>query len=152
MKWDSTGIAVYFFPRTSIPADITAGAPLPDTWGAAQARWPAASCDPFTFFNNHQAIFDTTLWYVLSPDYFGKPDLHLPSGDWAAAVWSSSGIPGQEQSCAQRTGSATCEAFVRANGASMAQACMFHDAVFLTNPHFLSDWEIKSLTIYQLKN
>jgi len=119
MKWDSTGIAIYFFPRTSIPADITAGAPLPDTWGAAQARWPAASCDPFTFFNNHQAIFDTTL-----------------CGDWAAAVWSSSGIPGQEQSCAQRTGVATCEAFVRANGASIAQAY----------------WEIKNLTIYQLKN
>lgn len=119
MKWDSTGIAVYFFPRTSIPADITAGAPLPDTWGAAQARWPAASCAPFSFFNNHQAIFDTTL-----------------CGDWAAAVWSSTGIPGQEQSCAQRTGSATCEAFVRANGASMAQAY----------------WEIKNLTIYRLQN
>jgi len=62
VKWDTTGVAVYFFPRGSIPADITAETPLPDNWGRAQARWPAAACDPFKFFNNHNAIFDTTLW------------------------------------------------------------------------------------------
>lgn len=117
MKWDSTGVAVYFFPRGTEPSDITAGAPQPDNWGTAQARWPAASCDPFKFFNNHHAIFDTTL-----------------CGQWAGAVWSSSGIPGQEQSCAQRTGFSTCEAFVRANGAAMNEAY----------------WEIKAVTIYQL--
>ncbi|KIM47928.1 glycoside hydrolase family 16 protein [Hebeloma cylindrosporum] len=118
MKWDSTGVAVYFFPRGTEPADIAAGVPQPDTWGAAQARWPAASCDPFKFFNNHHAIFDTTL-----------------CGQWAGAVWSSSGIPGQEQSCAQKTGFSTCEAFVRANGAAMNEAY----------------WEVKSVTIYQLR-
>lgn len=62
--WDADGIAVYFFPANAIPSDITAGAPLPDSWGAAQARWPATSCAPFQFFVNHSAIFDTTLWYV----------------------------------------------------------------------------------------
>jgi len=118
MKWDTTGVAVYFFPRGSIPADITAEAPLPDTWGRAQARWPAAACDPFKFFNNHNAIFDITL-----------------CGDWAAGVWNSAGIPGQEQSCAQRTGVSTCEAFVRANGASMKEAY----------------WEVTSVKIYQTK-
>jgi len=117
MKWDSTGVAVYFFPRGTEPPDIAAGVPQPDNWGAAQARWPAASCDPFKFFNDHHAIFDTTL-----------------CGQWAGAVWSSSGIPGQEQSCAQRTGFSTCEAFVRANGAAMNEAY----------------WEIKAVTIYQL--
>ena len=62
VKWDTTGIAVYFFPRGSVPADISMGAPQPDSWGLALARWPAASCAPFEFFNNHQAIFDITLW------------------------------------------------------------------------------------------
>jgi hypothetical protein len=52
---------------------------------------------------------------------FGKFTLH--SGDWAGGVWNATGIPGQEQSCAQRTGVSTCEAFVRANGASMNEAC-----------------------------
>jgi len=119
MKWDTTGIAIYFFARGSIPADISAEKPLPDSWGSAQARWPAASCDPFKFFNNHQLIFDTTL-----------------CGDWAGATWNSAGIPGQEQSCAQRTGAATCEQFVRGNGASMKEAY----------------WEVSSVQLYQLKN
>jgi len=119
MKWDTTGIAIYFFPRGSIPDDITAEAPQPDSWGAAQARWPAASCDPFKFFSNHNAIFDTTL-----------------CGDWAGGVWNAAGIPGQEQSCAQRTGFTTCEAFVRAKGDSMLEAY----------------WEVKSVKLYQLKN
>jgi len=119
MKWDTTGIAVYFFSRGSVPADISAGTPQPDSWGLAQARWPAASCAPFQFFNNHQAIFDTTL-----------------CGDWAGAVWGVAGIPGQEQSCAQRTGFSTCEAFVRANGSAMSEAY----------------WEVQSVKIYQLQS
>jgi len=116
MKWDSTGVAVYFFPRNGVPADITAGNPNPDSWGAAQARWPATSCDPYQFFQNHSVIFDTTL-----------------CGDWAGAVWGGSGIPGQEQSCAARTGYSTCEAFVHATGSAFADAY----------------WEINSMLIYQ---
>jgi len=120
MKWDTTGVAVYFFPRGSIPADITQEkpGPQPDTWGRPQARWPAAGCDPFKFFYNHNAIFDITL-----------------CGDWAAGVWNSVGIPGQEQSCAQRTNVSICEAFVRANGASMGDAY----------------WEVVSVKLYQRK-
>lgn len=56
------------------------------------------------------------------------------SGQWAGGVWSSSGIPGQEQSCAQKTGISTCEAFVRANGAAMDEACMCFPSVFNENP------------------
>jgi len=116
MQWDASGIAVFFFPRNSIPADITAGAPQPSSWGLAQARWPAVSCDPFKFFYDHIAIFDTTL-----------------CGDWASGVWNSAGIPGQEQSCAARTGFSTCEAFVRASGSSFNEAY----------------WEVKSFKVYQ---
>ncbi|EAU92620.1 endo-1,3(4)-beta-glucanase [Coprinopsis cinerea okayama7 len=119
MKWDSTGIAVYFFPRESIPEDITAEQPQPDTWGAAQARWPAATCDPFRFFRQQHAIFDTTL-----------------CGDWAGAVWNVGGVPGQEESCAERTGFSTCEAYVRANGAAFAEAY----------------WEVRSVKIYAERN
>ena len=56
---------MWFFPREDIPSDISAGAPLPDTWGKPMAFYPASHCDPFKFFNSHNAIFDTTLWYVL---------------------------------------------------------------------------------------
>lgn len=116
MSWTSDGIAVYFFERDSIPDDITNGAPVPDNWGQPMALWPADACDPFKYFHDHSVIFDTTL-----------------CGDWAGAVWGSSGIPGQEQSCAARTGYSTCEAFVRANGASFKEAY----------------WEVRSVKIYQ---
>jgi hypothetical protein len=116
MKWDQEGIAVYFFPSGSVPEDITSGVPQPKQWGLPQAKWPAAQCDPFKFFRDHSAIFDTTF-----------------CGDWAGATWSLSGIPGQEQSCAQRTGFSSCEAFVRARGDT------FHEAY----------WEVRSVKIYQ---
>ena len=51
--------------------------------------------------------------------------LFVCSGDWASGVWSSTGVPGQEQSCAARTGFATCEDFVRNNGNAFQDACEF---------------------------
>jgi len=105
MLWDTTGISVWFFPRQSIPADITSGAPNPSGWGGPSARWPSTNCNSFSFFNQHVAIFDTTL-----------------CGDWAGNVWNVAGGQGQEQSCATRTGFSTCAAFVQASGASFAQA------------------------------
>lgn len=47
------------------------------------------------------------------------------SGDWASAVWSGTGVPGQAVSCAQQTGFSTCSAFVQASGGSFSQACKF---------------------------
>ncbi|KAJ6519354.1 glycoside hydrolase family 16 protein [Mycena sanguinolenta] len=105
MKWDSSGISVYFFARGSVPSDIGADAPDPTTWGLPMANWPAADCNPWTYFYTHVAIFDTTL-----------------CGDWAGSAWNQSGAPGQDQSCATRTGYPTCEAFVQGSGASFADA------------------------------
>ncbi|KAH9043852.1 concanavalin A-like lectin/glucanase domain-containing protein [Lactarius pseudohatsudake] len=119
MRWDDSGIAIWFFARGSIPSDITANAPVPDGWGTPSAFWPASTCNPFEFFQNHSVIFDTTL-----------------CGDWASGVWTASGIPGQEQSCAQRTGVATCEQFVRQNGTALSEAY----------------WEVKGVQIYQGKS
>jgi hypothetical protein len=77
-------------------------------------------------------------------------DIDFPSGDWAGNVWSSSGIPGQDQSCAQRTGFSTCEAFVQASGASFSEACKsirFHR--YSQVPICPVDWEVTSVKIYQ---
>jgi hypothetical protein len=75
------------------------------------------------------------------------------SGDWAAGVWGSSGIPGQEQSCATRTGYSTCDAFVLASGSSFTEACTSAYRFYANNicflSHQLSDWEVKSLKVYQ---
>ncbi|KAH7929380.1 hypothetical protein BV22DRAFT_1102515 [Leucogyrophana mollusca] len=116
MLWDNSGISVYFFPRNAVPADITDGAPQPSNWSAPMASWPSTDCNPFQFFYTHSAIFDTTL-----------------CGDWAGSAWSSTGVPGQEVSCAQQTGFSTCEAFVQQSGASFSEAY----------------WEVASVKIYQ---
>jgi len=116
MLWDDSGISIWFFDRNNIPSDITNSAPVPEGWDAPTAFWPASTCNPFQFFQNHGVIFDTTL-----------------CGDWAGNAWTASGAPGQEQSCAQRTGVATCQQYVQQNGAA------FSDAY----------WEVKSVQIYQ---
>jgi len=105
MLWTNAGVSVYFFPRGSVPSDITRGAPQPQGWGEPMANWPASGCNPSTFFYDHSAIFDTTL-----------------CGDWAGTAWNSTGVPGQSTSCAQQTGYSTCEAFVQNSGASFSEA------------------------------
>ena len=128
MQWVDSGISVWFFPRSAIPSDISAGAPLPDGWGKPMASWPATDCEPSKFFNSHSAIFDTTLWCVLpelSCVRAGLTDRLTGgrSGDWAGSVWGDAGSPGQAQSCAQRTGVSTCEDFVLNQGSAFSDAC-----------------------------
>ncbi|KAJ4485540.1 glycoside hydrolase family 16 protein [Lentinula aciculospora] len=120
-KLDDTGVSIHFWPTGQVPSDVLAGTPNPSlaTWGAPLAQWSSSGCNPSTFFSDHSAIFDTTF-----------------CGDWAGEVWSDSGIPGQEQSCAQRTGYSTCEAFVKADGSAFTQAY----------------WEVKSVKIYQYQS
>ncbi|KAJ7662201.1 concanavalin A-like lectin/glucanase domain-containing protein [Mycena polygramma] len=52
MLWDTTGIAMWYFGRSSVPSDIstTNTSPNPTTWGKASAWYPASSCDPTTVF------------------------------------------------------------------------------------------------------
>lgn len=75
------------------------------------------------------------------------------SGDWAGNVWGSAGLPGQEQSCAQMTGAATCSDFVQNNGAAFSEACEWLVRCLFTRYPYLhthhADWEVKSVKIYQ---
>ena len=71
-------------------------------------------------FGEFRVTADT--WHnILIPP---SPPLFFYSGDLAGSVWSSAGAPGQEQSCAARTGVSDCDTFVRSNGASFQEACM----------------------------
>ncbi|EIM86268.1 uncharacterized protein STEHIDRAFT_147699 [Stereum hirsutum FP-91666 SS1] len=116
MKLDSSGVSVYFWTRSAIPSDITSGSPDPDSWGTPMADWPTTDCTTATYFYEQVAIFDTTL-----------------CGDWAGTGWDTTGIPGQDQSCATRTGVSTCESYVQNHGSSFDEAY----------------WEVKSVKIYQ---
>ncbi|KAJ7130649.1 glycoside hydrolase family 16 protein [Mycena epipterygia] len=73
-----SGIKVWQFPRTAIPADITAQKPNPDNWGKPVAFFSSSSCNIADHFKNHVLTFDTTL-----------------CGDWAGAAF-----PGGQSACA----------------------------------------------------
>ncbi|KAF8559288.1 hypothetical protein OG21DRAFT_1403473 [Imleria badia] len=107
MYWvNSVGIKIWYFQRGSIPNDITVGAPQPQNWPTPMAFWPNSNlCNISNMFNDHSAIFDTTL-----------------CGDWAEGVWGGTGVPGQSVSCQQQTGFATCAQFIQASGSSFNEA------------------------------
>ncbi|KAG8758458.1 hypothetical protein FRC11_003641 [Ceratobasidium sp. 423] len=107
MLWQSTGVSVYFFPRDSIPSDITSGAPRPSTWGTPSGNWPSTNCDPSTYLKNHQIIFTSTL-----------------CGDWAGSsgAWTAAGVGGQTDSCSASTGVGNCLDYMRNNGAAFTDA------------------------------
>lgn len=39
MDWRSAGIRIWFFPHSSVPADIKAGKPTTSGWGTVNARF-----------------------------------------------------------------------------------------------------------------
>jgi len=56
MELRSAGIRVWFFERSGIPADITAGTPDPSTWQEAAADFPSTHCDIASHFGNLSII------------------------------------------------------------------------------------------------
>ncbi|KJZ79020.1 hypothetical protein HIM_01793 [Hirsutella minnesotensis 3608] len=92
-EWTSDHIAVWFFPRSSIPRDITAGRPDPSSWGQPAARFNGGNgCNIDDNFANNQIVFNTAF-----------------CGDWAGqpSVW------GSDKTCAAKA--ATCNDYVAAN-------------------------------------
>jgi hypothetical protein len=79
--WDSTGIKIWHFPRNSVPADIEARTPNPDSWPAPNAAFSSANCDMASHFQDHVLTFDITL-----------------CGDWAGNAYSS--VVGCSGTCA----------------------------------------------------
>lgn len=97
MQWESSGVYVWFFPRSSIPSDITNGAPVTGNWGLPIVAFNGgSSCNIDSFFANENIVFDTTF-----------------CGDWAGSVWGSS-------SCSSLA--STCQAYVGANPGAFAPA------------------------------
>ncbi|KAG8924549.1 hypothetical protein FRC01_011360 [Tulasnella sp. 417] len=80
---DENGVAVWFFPRDSIPDDLSSQSPQPETWGSPKAFWSSSQCPTKSFFGAQKIVINTTL-----------------CGDWAGSAYSSdSSCPG---TCAER--------------------------------------------------
>ncbi|KAM0250550.1 hypothetical protein ACHAQJ_008560 [Trichoderma viride] len=97
-EWTSEYIAVWFFPRTGIPSDVSSGTPNPSGWGSPLAKFTAANgCSVDDYFKDNQIVFDTTF-----------------CGDWAGSVWASDG------ECSALA--STCQDYVSNNPAAFADA------------------------------
>lgn len=96
------GIRTWFFPRSSIPADLqttnptNTTAPNPSNWGKALADFPNTNCDIETHFSNQSIIANIDLCGELG----GDPGLYS----------ELNGCP------------ATCEDFVAHNPGNFTQA------------------------------
>jgi len=96
-EWTDQAIQIWFFPRSSIPADITSNTPNTSKWGTPMAKF-SGNCDVKTHFQNMNIIFDTTF----CGQWAGDPD-----------VWKSG-------SCGARAD--TCNAYVQLNPKAFADA------------------------------
>lgn len=78
-RWDSNGVWIWFFHRSTIPNDITNKVPNPELWGKPTALLSNTSCPPNRYFWDHQIVFDITF-----------------CGDWAGASFTdpANGCPG----------------------------------------------------------
>lgn len=95
-NYESTGISVWFFPRSSIPSDISSGWPDPSGWGQPLATF-SGSCNIDNMIKSQQIVFDLTF-----------------CGDWAGAVWSS------DSTCSAKA--STCQDFVQNNPSAFQDA------------------------------
>jgi len=96
-EWTSQFIKIWFFPRGSIPGDISSGQPDPGSpaWGIPNSLFQG-DFNMDEHFQNLQIIFDTTF-----------------CGQWAGTDWNSS-------SCASLA--PTCDDYVTNNPAAFANA------------------------------
>ena len=60
--WDDGGIKAWFFPRTSVPEDITKSKPQPSGWGKPVASLPTSTCQTSNYFHDHVLVLNTALW------------------------------------------------------------------------------------------
>lgn len=97
LVWDASeagGIEVYFWPRGSVPTDVTAGRPTGSGWGLPAAYFGFAAQCPATHFSDMSIVFDLVI-----------------CGDWAGATFESV-CPGR----------GTCQQFSDAHPEELSEA------------------------------
>ncbi|KAK7521320.1 mixed-linked glucanase precursor [Phyllosticta citriasiana] len=94
--WNGGSIQMWYWPRSSVPSDITNGSPAPSGWGTPMAHFAGCAFD--NYIKNNNIVFDTTF-----------------CGQWAGNVWSSS-------NCPSTTGYSSCNDYVANNPGAFANS------------------------------
>jgi len=81
VDYTSSAISIYFFPRGSIPSDISSGSPDPSGWSTPLAQFQGG-CDIDSMIYSQQIVFDLTY-----------------CGSWAGNVWSSGSCASKADTC-----------------------------------------------------
>ncbi|KAI9375460.1 concanavalin A-like lectin/glucanase domain-containing protein [Aspergillus egyptiacus] len=100
MEWQREYVKIWFFPRSSIPASLTAGKPDTSTFGTPMAHLQGG-CDFQERFTHQKLILDTTF-----------------CGDWAGNVYGDSGCPVSDPSNPMQS----CINYVAQNPAAFKEA------------------------------
>ncbi|KAL9111638.1 MAG: hypothetical protein Q9227_003911 [Pyrenula ochraceoflavens] len=96
MEYRSAGIRMWFFPRGSIPAEVSAASPDPSTWGEALADFPSTDCDIGSHFKNQSIIANIDICgaWAGQPKYYtqqsqcpGKCTDYIANADMSNAFW-----------------------------------------------------------------
>ena len=98
MEWTSDAIKIWFFPKGGAPSDLNTANPNPANWGTPFTYWDNSGCNLDANYRDLRIIFDTTF-----------------CGDVGDATWSTG-------SCASRTRSSTCAAYVAQNPTDFSSA------------------------------
>lgn len=105
MEWTSEAIKIWTFEPSSIPEDLQAGTPNPDSWPLPVLTTAGGSCDIDESFQQHQMVINTDF----CGSYAGQPQF-----------W-------QTTSCYDPIKYPTCNDYVAAN------PTMYEDAYWLIN-------------------
>ncbi|EFQ26508.1 tat pathway signal sequence [Colletotrichum graminicola] len=98
LDFNSQAISVWFFPRSSIPGDISSGNPNPASWGQPMAKFNGgAGCDIPSHFKQQNLVFNIAL-----------------CGDWAGKVW--------DQNAECKALAPQCSDYVAANPQAFTEA------------------------------
>ncbi|MCJ1246803.1 hypothetical protein MMC30_004012 [Trapelia coarctata] len=90
MELRDAGIRTWFFPRSSLPADISnnTGSPDPSSWGTALADFPSTDCDIGAHFKNQSIIANIDIcgsWAGATEVYNTQDNCPGTCTDFAAA-------------------------------------------------------------------
>lgn len=58
MQWDNVHIRIWHFPRGSIPRDIEAKKPDPDSWGQPIAIFGGSQCKVDNYFKHMRLVLN----------------------------------------------------------------------------------------------